>query len=143
METKQYKKQALILYLISWILCFGIFIVFINIGYSKYIVNAVDSTVEFEEKFGSLAAEQVSKLKSMTISAFVALLPMIILSIIAKDKFKPTVWMINVIMANIMVNSWCMYLVFGIWLADNYIVRPLAAKRRIQYQINKEIDKRE
>lgn len=142
METKNYKKQAIILYIISWILCFGLLCLFISIGYSRYVANAGDTMVDFEQKFGSLAAEYVGRLKTIVITAFIGLLPMLILSIIVKDKIKPTVWMLDIILANLLVDSWLMYVVFGIWLVDNYILRPLAKKRQVQYQINKEIDKR-
>lgn len=142
METRQYRKQALILYIISWILCFGLLCLFIAIGYSRYVANAGDTMADFEQKFGSIAADYVGRLKTIVITAFVGLLPMLILSIIVKDKIKPTVWMLDIILANLLVDSWLMIVVFGIWLVDNYVLRPLAKKRQVQYQINKEIDKR-
>lgn len=142
MKTKDYKKQALILYILSWVLCFGLLCLLISIGYVKYISNDSNATVEFERKFGSIAADYVNRLKTIVITSFVGLLPMVILSIIVKDKIKPTIWMLNIILSNLLVDSWLMYLIFIIWLIDNYIIRPLAKKRQLQYQINKEIDKR-
>ncbi len=142
MMTKDYKKQAIIFYLISWLLCFGLFCLFVSIGFSRYVQNTGETMVEFEARYGSLAAEYVNKLKSIVISAFIGLLPMVILSIIVKDKVKPTIWMFNIMLSNLLVSSTMMIIVFGFWLIDNYVIRPLAKKRQMQYQINKEIDKR-
>ena len=142
MRTQKLKKIEIILKLLSWLLCFGLFITFVSIGYSRYVTHNATTMIEFEAKFGSLAAEQVEKLKAIAISGFVAIFPMLILSLLVKDKIKPTIWMLNVILANILVASWAMYMVFGIWIIENYILTPLAKKYKLKYQINKEIDNR-
>lgn len=142
METKKLKKISLILYVVSWLLCFGLFVIFVNIGVNRYMTNDGSTMVEFEERFGSLATEYVNKLKTITITALVGLIPMAVLSILVKDKFKPTIWMLNIILSNILVDSWAMYVVFVLWLIDNYVLRPLAKKYQLRYQINKEIDAR-
>lgn len=141
-QTKKLKKVSFILYLVSWLLCFGIFVAFIDIGFNRYLTNSSDTMTQFEERYGSLAAGYVSKLKTITITAFVGLIPMAILSIIVKDKVKPTIWMFDIILANILVESWAMYLVFCLWLIDNYVLIPLAKKYKLRYTINKEIDAR-
>lgn len=142
METKKLKKTSLILYVVSWLLCFGLFVIFVNVGVNRYMTNDGSTMVEFEERFGSLATEYVNKLKTITITALVGLIPMAVLSILVKDKFKPTIWMLNIILSNILVDSWAMYVVFVLWLIDNYVLRPLAKKYQLRYQINKEIDAR-
>lgn len=142
METKKLKKISLLLYVVSWLLCFGLFVIFVNVGVNRYMTNDGSTMVEFEERFGSLATEYVNKLKTITITALVGLIPMAVLSILVKDKFKPTIWMLNIILSNILVDSWAMYLVFVLWLIDNYVLRPLAKKYQLRYQINKEIDAR-
>lgn len=142
METKKLKKISLILYVVSWLLCFGLFVIFVNIGVNRYMTNDGSTMVEFEERFGSLATEYVNKLRTITVTALVGLIPMAVLSILVKDKFKPTIWMLNIILSNILVDSWAMYVVFVLWLIDNYVLRPLAKKYQLRYQINKEIDAR-
>lgn len=142
METKKLKKISLLLYVVSWLLCFGLFVIFVNVGVNRYMTNDGSTMVEFEERFGSLATEYVNKLKTITITALVGLIPMAVLSILVKDKFKPTIWMLNIILSNILVDSWAMYVVFVLWLIDNYVLLPLAKKYQLRYQINKEIDAR-
>jgi len=71
-----------------------------------------------------------------------SLIPMLVLSIIVKDKIRPTVWMIDVILANYLFGSWLMYVVFAIWLIDQYVIGPLGKHYRQLYTINKEIDRR-
>lgn len=141
-QTKKLKKISFILFAASWLLCFGLFVAFVDVGFNRYLTNQGDTMAQFEERYGSLAAEYVNKLKAMTITAFVGLIPMIILSIVVKDKVKPTIWMFDIILANILVESWAMYVVFGLWVVDNYILIPLAKKYKLRYTINKEIDAR-
>lgn len=50
--------------------------------------------------------------------------------------------MIDIILANYLFGSWCMYLTFGIWLISEYVVGPLAKYYKNLYTINKEIDRR-
>lgn len=125
--TKSCRNKGIIFTLISWLLCFGIAIVFIAITLSK----PKGETTEISQKAMSLVT-----------AIGVSLLPMIVLAIIAKDKIRPTVWMIDVIMANILFSSTVMYIIFAIWLVDEYIISALAKRYRAKYLINSEIDKR-
>ena len=60
-----------------------------------------------------------------------------------KDKIRPVCWMVDVIMANIVFGGIAIYIIFAIWLIDEYIISPLARGFHNKYVINKEIDKRE
>ena len=121
------RNKSIIFTLISWLLCFGIAIVFVVITLSK----PKGETTEVSQKAMSLVT-----------AISVSLLPMIILAIVAKDKIRPTVWMIDVIMANILFNSTAMYIIFAVWLVDEYVISALAKRYRAKYLINQEIDKR-
>lgn len=125
--TKNCRNKSIIFTLISWLLCFGIAITFIVITLSK----PKGETTEISQKAMSLVT-----------AIGVSLLPMIILAIVAKDKIRPTVWMIDVIMANILFNSTVMYVIFAVWLVDEYVISALAKRYRSKYLINQEIDKR-
>lgn len=125
--TKKCRNKGIIFTLISWLLCFGIAIVFIAITLSK----PKGETNEISQKAMSLVT-----------AIGVSLLPMIVLAIVAKDKIRPTVWMIDVIMANILFNSTVMYIIFAVWLVDEYVISALAKRYRAKYLINQEIDKR-
>lgn len=50
--------------------------------------------------------------------------------------------MINIILSAYLFEDYIMYIIFGIWIIDNYLITPLAAHYRTKYSINREIDKR-
>lgn len=70
-------------------------------------------------------------------------IPLIVLSIVVKDKIKPLIWMMNVIMANVVFGSVAIYIIFAIWLAETYIITPLKDKYKRRWEINREIDLRD
>ena len=90
-----------------------------------------EDSATMEEKFGTI------------IYGFgLSLIPMLVLAIVVKDKIRPTVWMIDIILANYLFGSWMMYIVFAIWVIDQYVIAPLGKHYRQLYTINKEIDRR-
>lgn len=50
--------------------------------------------------------------------------------------------MLNVVLSCYLFSEVLMYMVFIIWLVDNYLIIPLAAHYKNRYKINKEIDLR-
>ena len=82
------------------------------------------------------------KLGTVIYGIGLSLIPMIVLAILVKDKIRPTVWMIDIILANYLFGSTVMYITFAIWLISEYIIGPLAKHYRELYVINKEIDRR-
>ena len=78
----------------------------------------------------------------MYIVYLLIILLMVLLFILVKDKIRPTVWMIDIILANYLFGSTIMYVTFAIWLVSEYVVGPLARHYRQLYVINKEIDRR-
>lgn len=141
--TSKYKKKAILLTILSWILCFGTAIVFLIIAINKYTGNETQVMVELSGKFGARAQEVLDKTKTIIMTSLISMIPMIILSVIVKDKIRPLVWMINIILSNILLGSVAMYIVFSVWFIDEYILRLIAKKALAKYVINKEIDKRE
>ena len=67
----------------------------------------------------------------------------VVLSIIVKDRIKPTVWMIDIILANYLYGDLGMYIVLVIWFISEYIIVPLSKRFATKYLINKELDLRE
>ena len=141
--TSRYKKKAVLLTILSWILCFGTAVVFLTVAINKYTGNEPQVMIELSGKFGARAQRVLDKAKTLIMTSLISMIPMIILSVIVKDKIRPLVWMINIILSNILLGSVAMYIVFSVWFIDEYILRLMAKSALAKYVINKEIDKRE
>ena len=130
-RTIKCKRLGILFTVLSWILCFGLAIAFIIAFLAMNGNGNGEQSETMKEKFGTI------------VYGFgLSLIPMLVLSIIVKDKIRPTVWMIDVILANYLFGSWLMYVVFAIWLIDQYVIGPLGKHYRQLYTINKEIDRR-
>lgn len=130
-RTIKCKKLGILFTILSWLLCFGLAVGFV-IAYIAMNGNGNgEDSATMKEKFGTI------------VYGFgLSLIPMLVLAIIVKDKIRPTVWMLDVILANYLFGSWMMYIVFAIWIVDQYIIGPLGKHYRQLYIINKEIDRR-
>ena len=125
-RTKKFKKLDILFHVLSWVLCFGTaaFLVLLKIA-------GAEEGTPLKETIGSvLYAWLVSNI------------PLVALSIIVKDKIRPVCWMVDVIMSNIVFGGIAIYIVFGLWVIDEYIISPLARSFHNKYAINKEIDRR-
>lgn len=130
-RTIKCKRLGIFFTVLSWLLCFGLAIAFIIAFLAMNGNGSGEQSATMKEKFGTI------------IYGFgLSLIPMLVLAIIVKDKIRPTVWMIDVILANYLFGSWLMYVVFAIWLIDQYVIGPLGKHYRQLYTINKEIDRR-
>ena len=125
-RTKKFKKLDIIFHILSWVLCFGTaaFLVILK-------VCGAEEGTPLKETIGSVVYGWL-----------ISNIPLVALSIIVKDKIRPVVWMVDVIMSNIVFGGIAIYIVFGIWLLDEYIISPLARSFHNKYVINKEIDRR-
>ena len=125
-RTKKFKKLDIIFHILSWVLCFG--------------------TAAFLVLLKVCGAEEGTPLKetigSVVYGWLVSTIPLVALSIIVKDKIRPVCWRVDVIMSNIVFGGIAIYIVFGIWVVDEYIISPLARSFHNKYVINKEIDRR-
>lgn len=130
-RTIKCKRLGILFTALSWVLCFGLAVAFVISFLAMNGSGSGEQSATMKEKFGTI------------IYGFgLSLIPMLVLSIIVKDKIRPTVWMIDVILANYLFGSWLMYVVFAIWLIDQYVIGPLGKHYRQLYTINKEIDRR-
>lgn len=130
-RTIKCKRLGILFTALSWVLCFGLAVAFVIAFLAMNGSGNGEQSATMKEKFGTI------------IYGFgLSLIPMLVLSIIVKDKIRPTVWMIDVILANYLFGSWLMYVVFAIWLVDQYVIGPLGKHYRQLYTINKEIDRR-
>lgn len=130
-RTIKCKRLGILFTVLSWLLCFGLAVAFIIAFLAMNGNGNGEQSATMKEKFGTI------------IYGFgLSLIPMLILAIVVKDKIRPTVWMIDVILANYLFGSWLMYIVFAVWLIDQYVIGPLGKHYRQLYTINKEIDRR-
>ena len=126
-RTKQLRKHDILFHLISNSLCFILALIYIICC----IVGSDSGNATMKDKLGTV------------IYGFgLSLIPMIVLIIIVGHKIKTTCWMLCVVLANYIFGSTVMYITFGVWLIDEYIISPLAKSYHNKYTINKEIDLR-
>ena len=125
-RTKKFKKLDIIFHILSWVLCFGTaaFLVLLK-------VCGAEKGTPLKETIGSVVYGWL-----------VSNIPLVALSIIVKDKIRPVCWMVDVIMSNIVFGGIAIYIVFVIWIVDEYVISPLARSFHNKYVINKEIDRR-
>ena len=130
-RTIKCKKLGILFTILSWLLCFGLAVGFVIAFVAMNGSGGGENSATMEEKFGTI------------VYGFgLSLIPMLVLAIVVKDKIRPTVWMIDIILANYLFGSWMMYIVFAIWIIDQYVISPLGKHYRQLYTINKEIDRR-
>lgn len=124
-RTRKYKWGRL-LFILDWVLCFGTALAFIIT-----CASGAQGDESLKEKLGTI------------VYGFGAgLIPMVVLAIIVKDKIRPTVWMIDIVLANYLYGSIGMYIVLGVWFIGEYIIMPLSKRFSTLYLVNREIDAR-
>ena len=132
-RTIAYRKKYKAISFLSWLFAFGtaaflIAVVFIKKGQGN--ANTGNSAT-FKEVIGT------------ALYTFIFTnIPLVVLSILVKDKIKPVIWMANVIMANVIFGANAIYVVFALWLIDTYVLSYLKELYKDKYRINKEIDAR-
>lgn len=126
--TKKYKRRFITLAIVSWILCYGLAVALVGVS----LFTGEKSSFNINDYVGPVIT-----------SSGISILLIAILSFIVKDKLEPTVWMISVILAAVLYNITVVYVVFGIWAIDNYVLKQLCHKYKLKWQINKELDARE
>lgn len=115
--------------ILSWLLCFGISLGLLIYGFITKWNGGDNSEVAYH-------------IKALLTIAFIAMLPMVLISLLVKDKIKPTIRMLNIILAAYLVANWFMYIVGAFMLFDTYILSGLIEKYKAATIANKEIDKR-
>ena len=131
-RTINCQRVAVAMYILNWILCFGLAIALVI----AFVATRDKVPTEDQETLQQ-------KLGTVIYGVGLSLVPMIVLAILVKDKIRPTVWMIDIILANYLFGSIVMYIVFGIWLVSEYVIGPIGRHFKSLYTINKEIDRRE
>lgn len=114
----------------SWFLCFGICSGLLIYGFITKWNGGENSEVAYH-------------IKALLTIAVIAMLPMILISLLVKDKVKPTIRMINIILAAYLVANWFMYIVGAFMLFDTYVLSGLIERYKVAIIANKEIDKRD
>ena len=126
-RTIKCKRLGVAFSVINWIMCFGL-----AVGLIIVFASGIEPDNEtLKEKLGTIIY-----------GIGLSLIPLIVLAILVKDKIRPTVWMIDIILSNYLFGSAIMYVTFAIWLVSEYVIGPLARHYKQLYVINKEIDRR-
>lgn len=131
-RTVDCKKVAVAMYVLNWVLCFGLAIALVI----AFLITKDQAPTADQETLQQ-------KLGTIIYGIGLSLIPMVVLAIVVKDKIRPTVWMIDIILANYLFGEIAMYIVFAIWLVSEYVVGPVGKHYKSLYTINKEIDRRE
>lgn len=126
-RTQKCKNIAIITNIVKWLLVYGTALALVIIFLSR-------------GRGGSENKETASKIKTLIYSIGLSLLPLIVISIIVKDKIQPTLWMLNVILSNYLLGNIAMYIIFALWLINEYIILPLNKKYKLKYKIRQEIE---
>ena len=128
-RTRECIRKRNIYVILSWVLCFGMLAFMLIYG--------------FATKWTGGDNEVVNHFKAILSIWLMALLPLISISFLVKDKIKPTVRMINVILAAYLVSEGFMYFIGALMLLDTYLLSHLISKYQMAIITNKEIDQRE
>ena len=131
-RTTDCKRVAVAMYILNWVMCFGLAIALVV----AFLITKENAPTEAQETLQQ-------KLGTIIYGIGLSLIPMVVLAIVVKDKIRPTVWMVDIILANYLFGSIAMYIVFGIWLISEYVVGPVGKHYKNLYTINKEIDRRD
>lgn len=131
-RTTDCKRVAVAMYILNWVMCFGLAIALVV----AFLITKESAPTEAQETLQQ-------KLGTIIYGIGLSLIPMVVLAIVVKDKIRPTVWMVDIILANYLFGSIVMYIVFGIWLVSEYVVGPVGKYYKNLYTINKEIDRRD
>ena len=102
-RTVDCKKVAVAMYVLNWVLCFGLAIALVI----AFLITKDQAPTEDQETLQQ-------KLGTIIYGIGLSLIPMVVLAIVVKDKIRPTVWMIDIILANYLFGEIAMYIVFAI-----------------------------
>lgn len=128
-RTKSCKRKALAFTIIS---------VLLWIGAALFAVISAITIATGGSGTHIITEEFKAKLISLSVSAIILL----ILTAFMGEKLRMLTWMLSMILSTICYGEVAMYIVFGVWLLDEYLFSNLAKYYRNKVSINKEIDLR-
>ena len=127
-RTNECIKKRNMYLVLSWVLCFGTAILLFIYG--------------FATKWTGGGGEVAEHIRALLVTGILSILPLAIISLLVKDKIKPTVRMINVIFAAYFVGNWFMFIVGAAMLFDTYYLTVKIKSYKTSIIANKELDKR-
>lgn len=130
METKKYRRRYILFFIISSILWLGCCLTLIIIGINKGF--------DLKGAEESLGTQLLDVFMPMIISYGIGL----VVFIFVKEKMRNTIWMANVLMSVVLFQDIGTYIILGLWMVDEFIIRPIYKHSYNKMVINKEIDKR-
>ena len=130
-RTKDTAKLARLFFFLSFA-CF--------IGVAIFTVISCFTRLGGEQKQGmEIISEQ---LKTLLISTSVTILVVAILAFFIKNKIRPTIYMLSLIVNGILFKEAGMYTILAIYFVDEFVFTALFKHYHALKVINKEIDKR-
>ena len=124
--TKQNKSKSILFNILNWLFCFGTFVAYLIYFFAT---NGVGEGLE-------------AKLGTIIYGFLLSIIPFALIFILVRNKVKNIIWMGNMILSQYLFGSTALYITFGLWFLDEYIVAPLSNRYKNKYIINKEIDNR-
>lgn len=131
--TKQLKKKAIIYQVISiaiWV-SVAIFAIISSFLKAKGLLTKVATGVELK-----------GEVKSALVGLGITMLIAVVVAMFISNKLRTTIYMLSVIASTICYGQVAMYIIFALWLVDEYVLVYLAKKYKTRYDTNKEIDLR-
>lgn len=128
--TKKYKQRYILFFIISSLLWLGTCLTLLLIG--------IDRGFELKRVEESIGTQLLDVFMPLIISYGIGL----VVFIFIKEKMRNTIWMANIIMSVVLFKDVGTYIVLGIWMIDEFIIRPIYKTSHNKMVINKEIDKR-
>ena len=130
--TKSYQKKYWITFVISAATWLGTCLFLILYGF--IVAWTGDGSAESNAVMDAVKATYSALLINLLVGS--------VIFIFIKEKLRNTVWMANLVIAVCLFGATGMWIVLGLWAADEFITLPLNKHYREKTSINKEIDKR-
>lgn len=124
--TKQNKNKSILFSILNWLFCFGTFAAYLIYFFAT---NGAGGGLE-------------AKLGTIIYGFLLSIIPFALIFILVRNKVKNIIWMGNMILSQYLFGPTALYITFGLWFLDEYIVAPLSNRYKNKYIINKEIDNR-
>lgn len=133
--TKKLKRNKILTSIFSYLTLLGTAITYVTILITRLGFNTEKAVEEDNGIFTSI----IDFLYPMVITLLILIVALILIG----NKVRTTIWMVSTIMACYLFGDVGIYVTFGLWILDEYVLFNLSKSFKQKYIINKEIDKRE
>lgn len=134
--TKKLKRNKILTSIFSYLTLLGTAITYIIILITRIGLNNTEKAVEEDN---GIFTPIIEFLYPMVITFLILIVALILIG----NKVRTTIWMVSTIMGCYLFGDVGIYITFGLWILDEYVLFNLSKSFKQKYIINKEIDKRE